>query len=257
MQNGGCNAAPTATVYERCDGLQIDGITYKNGPRFHLHVVHSNDVSISNVKIFAPEHSHNTDGIDLTNARRVNIHDCTIGTGDDCIAIKGGTSFLNISNVICGPGHGISVGSLGEGGEEESVSDVNVWNCTIKGTFGGVKVKTWPGGKGHANAISFKHITVINASFPVMIDQHYNHSSDKGGAVRVSDVTFSDVQGTCSSDQAVILDCSDSIACSNIKLDQINIKSVNPSRPAIATCNHAEGTATNILSPSITCLSSS
>ena len=27
--------------------------------------------------------------------------------GDDCIAINGGSSFINISDITCGPGHGI------------------------------------------------------------------------------------------------------------------------------------------------------
>ncbi|KAK7260883.1 hypothetical protein RIF29_27182 [Crotalaria pallida] len=31
-----------------------------------------------------------------------------LSSGDDCIAIKGGTQFLEVSQVICGPGHGIS-----------------------------------------------------------------------------------------------------------------------------------------------------
>ena len=30
-----------------------------------------------------------------------------IKLGDDCIAIKGGTSNVNISEIVCGPGHGI------------------------------------------------------------------------------------------------------------------------------------------------------
>ena len=30
-----------------------------------------------------------------------------IDLGDDCIAINGGSSFINITDVKCGPGHGI------------------------------------------------------------------------------------------------------------------------------------------------------
>ncbi|MED6210487.1 hypothetical protein PIB30_064553 [Stylosanthes scabra] len=28
-------------------------------------------------------------------------------TGDDCVALNGGISFVNITDVFCGPGHGI------------------------------------------------------------------------------------------------------------------------------------------------------
>ncbi|KAE9592391.1 putative polygalacturonase [Lupinus albus] len=96
-----------ALLFQRCDGLQLSGLTHINGPGFHVYVVHSKNVTISNVTITAPEHSRNTDGIDISNSQGVIIRDSIIGTGDDCIAIKGGTKFLDISNVKCGPGHGI------------------------------------------------------------------------------------------------------------------------------------------------------
>ena len=71
-----------AAVFERCNGLQIRGITFMNGPKFHLYVVHSQDVTISYVNIHSPADSHNTDGIDISNSQRVNIHDAVIGTGN-------------------------------------------------------------------------------------------------------------------------------------------------------------------------------
>lgn len=30
-----------------------------------------------------------------------------IGVGDDCIAINNGSAYINITNIACGPGHGI------------------------------------------------------------------------------------------------------------------------------------------------------
>ena len=40
--------------------------------------------------IFNPSHSPNTDGIDPDSTSDVDIHDCRVVTGDDCIAIKSG-----------------------------------------------------------------------------------------------------------------------------------------------------------------------
>lgn len=70
-----------ALLFERCDKLQLSGINHINGPGFHLHIVHSRDVTISHIKISAPATTHNTDGIDLTNSVRVNIHDSAIQGG--------------------------------------------------------------------------------------------------------------------------------------------------------------------------------
>lgn len=71
-----------ALLFERCDGLQISGLTHINGPASHIFVVHSQDVTISGVHINSPKGiSHNTDGIDISNTVRVNIRNSIIGSG--------------------------------------------------------------------------------------------------------------------------------------------------------------------------------
>jgi len=72
-------------------------------------------------------------------------------------------------------------------------------------------------------------------------------------AVKVSDVTFSNIYGTCSGDDAIFLDCAN-IGCDNITLEQINITSVDPKKPNSAICNKVQGKANNIISPPFHCL---
>lgn len=72
-------------------------------------------------------------------------------------------------------------------------------------------------------------------------------------AVKVSDVTFSNIYGTCSGDDAIFLDCAN-IGCDNITLEQINITSVDPKKPNSAICNNVQGKANNIISPPFHCL---
>ncbi|KAK7290466.1 hypothetical protein RIF29_04909 [Crotalaria pallida] len=241
-----------ALLFERCNGLKISGLTHINGPGSHIFVVHSKNVSISHVNITSPEHSHNTDGIDISKSKHVNIHDSIIGTGDDCIALKGGTQFVNISQVHCGPGHGISVGSLGDNGKEDYASDIHVFNCSISGATGGAKIKTWAGGKGYVKRIIFEHITVHQTNYAVNIDQHYWHSKENRQALKVSDVTFSNIQGTCTNQNAIVLDCAN-IGCSNITLNKINITSIDPKKPASTICNHVKGRATNVSPYNVSC----
>lgn len=58
-------------------------------------------------------------------------------------------------------------------------------------------------------------------------------------AVKVSDVTFRNIQGTTIIEDAIKLDC-DVIGCSNILLEDINITGLDGETPH-ALCNNALG----------------
>ncbi|PRQ46836.1 putative polygalacturonase [Rosa chinensis] len=76
----------------------------------------------------------------------INIQHSFIGTGDDCIdciAINIGSFHMNITDVLCGPGHGISVGSPSEHASCSIVKDVQVTKCTFKETQNGARIKTY------------------------------------------------------------------------------------------------------------------
>lgn len=64
-------------------------------------------------------------------------------TGDDCVSIQTGCSGVNIQNVDCGPGHGISIGSLGKDNTKACVSNITVSDTKIHDTLTGVRIKTW------------------------------------------------------------------------------------------------------------------
>ncbi|AES59077.2 polygalacturonase [Medicago truncatula] len=242
-----------ALQFDKCDGLQITGLTHINGPGPHIAVTDSQDITISHIHINSPKESHNTDGIDLTRAIRVNVHDIPIRSGDDCIAIKGGSQFVNVSQVTCGPGHGISVGSLGGHGSPEFVEHLRIKNCTFNGGDSAVKIKTWPGGKGYAKDIIFEDIILYQTNYPVYIDQHYMKTPEQHQAVKISNIKFSNIHGTCIDENAIVLDCA-KIGCYDITLNQIKITSINRKKPASVKCKNVHGTATNIISPKGSCV---
>ncbi|CDY65226.1 BnaCnng46170D [Brassica napus] len=103
---------------------RINGITSLNSKMGHFNFFSVHHFNITDVTITAPGDSPNTDGLKFGFCSNINITKTHIGTGDDCIAILSGTTNMDISNVNCGPGHGISVGSLGKNKEEK---DVNAW----------------------------------------------------------------------------------------------------------------------------------
>ncbi|XP_022932249.1 exopolygalacturonase-like [Cucurbita moschata] len=113
---------------------RIAKITSSNSKFFHFAVHGCCDVTFDHVTVIAPVDSPNTDGIHVSNSSGVNIMHSVIGTGDDCISLGPGSKFINITDVQCGPGHGISIGSLGKYQNEEDVSEVIVRDSTFVGT---------------------------------------------------------------------------------------------------------------------------
>ena len=81
---------PKMIGLERCTRILVEGVTLTRSPMFHFVPSHCEDVTVRNVTVSAPSDSPNTDGIDPSASRRVLIEHCTIDTGDDCIAVKGG-----------------------------------------------------------------------------------------------------------------------------------------------------------------------
>ncbi|GAY61202.1 hypothetical protein CUMW_208020 [Citrus unshiu] len=83
----------------------------------------------------------NWDGIEAR-SNGIEISHSVIATGDDCVSLGQGSKNILVSDVFFGPGHGISVGSLGKDTKDEEVVGLTVRNCTFTGTSNGVRVKT-------------------------------------------------------------------------------------------------------------------
>ncbi|KAG0485106.1 hypothetical protein HPP92_009185 [Vanilla planifolia] len=169
-------------------------------------------VTVEGATITAPEDSPNTDGIHLHMSRGVSVTGSTMRTGDDCISIGQGVSNVWIENIKCGPGHGISIGSLGAS-PGRPVQNVTASLVVFTGTQIGFRVKTWANPyAGFVKDVTFEHATMNNVQNPIVIDQNYcpgnGNCPNKSSGIKISGVTFSDVQGTSATLVAVTLDCS-------------------------------------------------
>ena len=135
------------------------------------------------VTITAPADSPNTDGIHIGHSSQISITHANIGTGDDCISISDGNQDVSANQVTCGPGHGISIGSLGKNKNEQPVLGIRVTGATLSNTDNGVRIKTWPSSNsGVASDIHFEDIVMKNVGNPIIIDQNYcpnNQCSNK------------------------------------------------------------------------------
>jgi len=91
----------------------IENISSVDSKYFHIHLFSCSNVKLHSLRITAPYDSPNTDGIHLADSKNTEISSAIIETGDDCISIGRGDKDISISIILCGPGHGISAGSLG------------------------------------------------------------------------------------------------------------------------------------------------
>ncbi|XP_076915431.1 putative polygalacturonase At3g15720 [Bidens hawaiensis] len=236
---------PTALHFNLCPGLRMKGTTHINSPFLHISVKNCQDVDIGNLQINAPEDSPNTDGIDISASSHINIHDSNIQTGDDCVAINGGIFDMNVTNVFCGPGHGISIGSLGENEGHDTVEQVRVQYCNITATKNGLRIKTVP-------RILFQDINLVNVENPILIDQHYctNYAClpESREAVQVSGVMYMNIQGSTATNPAINFNCSEIYKCKNIVTNNVHITGGD----GVAYCKNAQGKFVDT-TPSISC----
>ncbi|TKY58964.1 Polygalacturonase protein [Spatholobus suberectus] len=247
-----CPTGATTLAFTNSNNIAIGGLTSMNSQLFHIVFNGCQNVKVQGVKVMADGNSPNTDGIHVQMSSHVTILNSKIRTGDDCISIGPGTSNLWIENIACGPGHGISIGSLGKDLQEPGVQNVTVKTVTFTGTQNGVRIKTW--GRptnGFVRNVLFQDAIMSNVENPVIIDQNYC-PDDKGcpgqaSGVKVSDVTYQDIHGTSATQVAVKFDCSSKYPCSGIRLEDVKLTYKN--QPALASCNHAGGAALGTVQP--------
>ncbi|PIN25962.1 Polygalacturonase [Handroanthus impetiginosus] len=240
-----CPFGARSISFQSCSNILVYGLKSFNSQRVHIGINQSSNINLQNLRITAPSGSPNTDGIHIESSRGVTITSSTIRTGDDCISVGPGAMNIWMEHIGCGPGHGISVGSLGNSYNEQGVQNVTVTNSVFTKTQNGVRVKSWarPGG-GYAKNLVFRNLFMRNVGNPIIIDQEYcpdNQCPHQSSGVKVSQVTYRNIKGTSSTQAAITFRCSSTNPCSGIKLQDIRLTYINTLRsPTLAYCQNAQ-----------------
>ncbi|KAJ7559485.1 hypothetical protein O6H91_04G086900 [Diphasiastrum complanatum] len=249
-----CSSAPTAVLIRRGTSTTIENLTFQNSQQMHLEFLECNGVMASGITINTPCDSPNTDGIHLSFSQAVVIQNSLIGTGDDCISIQSGSANVRIKNVQCGPGHGISIGSLGEDGSVANVKDIILNGATLRGTTNGLRIKSWQGGQGSVSGVQYENVKMVNVANPIIIDQFYGCSkqqycNNQTLAVQVNGISYRNIHGTSSTPVAVHFACSDTFPCKNLVLQNIDITYVSTKGAAASFCENAHGSSIGPIAP--------
>ncbi|CAI9767311.1 unnamed protein product [Fraxinus pennsylvanica] len=223
---------------------------------FHVNVIGCKNLTFQHFTVSAPADSINTDGIHIAKSEGVYVLDSVIKTGDDCISVGDGMKELHIERVTCGPGHGISVGSLGKGATEEDVMGIYVKNCTFIGTENGIRVKTWPSApaKLQITDLHYEDIIMDNVNNPIVIDQEYcpwnQCKLDSPSLIKISKMTVKNIKGTSATPVAVSLVCSKAAPC-DVEVGDVDLAYRGNQGPITTKCINTKPTFVGKQNPPI------
>jgi polygalacturonase len=180
---------PDLVYLYRCNTILLDGPTFRNSPRYHLHPVQCENIVIRNVFVQTDWFAMNGDGIDLSSCRNVVVYRSTLDVGDDGLCIKPasigphqtpGPSCAKILIADCTVYHahgGFVIGSESYGG----VRDLSVRNCTFINTDVGIRFKSARGRGGVVERVFIDGVQMRNMmTEAILLDMYYS-----GGAPEV------------------------------------------------------------------------
>lgn len=76
---------------EQCENVLLQGVTFQNAPRFHVHPCYSRNIIIDGITVRCPWNVQNGDGIDLSDCHQALIVGSTVDVGDDGLCMKSGS----------------------------------------------------------------------------------------------------------------------------------------------------------------------
>ncbi|GAB7021151.1 glycoside hydrolase family 28 protein [Halostagnicola bangensis] len=163
------------------ENVSVSGVTLRNSPFWNTHVVYSEDVTITDVRIVNPADAPNGDGVDIDSSRNVRVSDTFINAGDDAICLKSGkdeqgravgepAENITITNCTVKHGHGgVVIGSETAG----DIRNVTVSNCTFTDTDRGIRIKSQRGRGGVVEDLRFDTIVMRQVACPFVINGYY------------------------------------------------------------------------------------
>ncbi|XP_030472990.1 polygalacturonase-like isoform X1 [Syzygium oleosum] len=249
-----CPDGATTLSFTNSNNIRIKDLMSMDSQMFHISINRCRNVRIQGLRVKADGNSPNTDGIHVQLSTNVSILRSDIATGDDCISIGPGTQNLRIQGVRCGPGHGISIGSLARSENETGVQNIIVKNTTFQGTQNGLRIKSWARpSNGFVQGVHFINARMINAHNPIIIDQNYcpydsQTCPNQESSVKISDVLYRGIQGTSATPVAVRFNCSAENPCTRIQMRNVHLTSLDD-EVTRSSCANANGEALGTVQP--------
>ncbi len=139
---------PRVVFFTGCKNIKVEDVTMINQPSGWSYWIHDCDyVTFDKVTIVADVEYPNNDGIHINSSRNVNISNCNITCGDDCIVVRANNVSLP-ENKVC--------------------ERVTVTNCNLTSYASGIRI-AWKNDGTIRNCV-FSNIVVTDTSVGIAID---------------------------------------------------------------------------------------
>ena len=235
----------------RCKDVVLEHVNIRNSAEWNVHPMLCENVRIDGIAISAPATmAHNTDGINPESCRNVQILNCRIDTGDDCVTLKSGKDELGrkmgrpdeaitIANCVMMHGHGgVTIGSEMSGG----VRNIVVTNCVFQETDIGIRIKSQRGRGGMVEGLSVSNIVMLDVPAPFTITTFYTGSDRPGdvhpaddGTPRYRDMLFSNITARGAKSAGSIT------GLREMPIENITFSNVHLNAATGFTCTNAKG----------------
>jgi polygalacturonase len=246
---GAVQFRPRLVVFDHCKHVKIEGVTIQNSPSWQVVPYYTDDITIRNVRILAPQHSPNTDAIDPFSSSNMIIDHVYADVGDDNIAIKSGiinspgpdspSHDITITDCEFMHGHGLSIGSEIAGG----ANNIHAERIHFKGTDQGIRIKANRDRGNQVYNISFKDITMEDVRTSILISAYYPKAMPEGDVpaepvTRLTpffhDITIENVKSVNSPWAGVIVGLPES-PVKNVELKNVSIQATKGMQIAYAS----------------------
>ena len=168
--------------------------------------------------------------------------------GDDLIAIH--ASDVVVSDCTFGTGHGVSIGSLGEG---TALTNISVRDSTFKGTAQALRIKADVVSSGYLTDVAYSDLTLNDCGTTALITASYSAGSlallapppNSSSTLQITNVSFTRVHAQ-GAKVAGSLMCSPLAPCKGVILEDVTH---TPTPPSGWTCSHIFGASSGTITP--------
>lgn len=177
---------PNLVVFEKCDRILLEGVTFQNSGAWNIHQLMSKDITVRDITVRNPWYSQNGDGLDIESCTNVLVQGSSFDVGDDAICIKSGknaygravampTENLWVRDCVVYHAHGgFVVGSEMSGGAR----NLYVSDLTFIGTDIGLRFKTTRGRGGVVEDVFIKDVYMKDIPGEAILFDMYYEAKD-------------------------------------------------------------------------------